>query len=101
MTNRAITLHIPLDSAVRDKLAQKAKALGFDSVQAYIRVWAKAEADGRTLDFGDPWGEPTPEAAERLNRWSAEAVEQSRAGKLPRFSNATDALDHLDHAPAD
>src|SRR4051795_3011329 len=95
-----VTLHIPLETAVRDKLTSKAKSLGFDSVQAYIRVWAKAEADGRELDFGDPWGQPTPEAAERLNRWTAEAVEQSRAGKLPRFTNADDLMDYLNNAPA-
>src|SRR4051812_22670655 len=96
-----VTLHIPLDTTVRDKLATKAKSLGFDSVQAYIRVWAKAQADGRELDFGDPWGQPTPEAAARLNRWSAEAVELSRAGKLPRFTNVGDMMDHLDNAKAD
>ena len=45
------TLHIPMDKTIRDNLEAKAKKLGFDSAQAYIRVWAKAEAEGRTLSF--------------------------------------------------
>src|SRR3954447_26894985 len=97
----SVTLHIPLETTVRDKLISKAKSLGFDSVQAYIRVWAKAEADGRELDFGDPWGQPTPEAAARLNRWSAEAEALHKAGKLPGFTDVDDMMDYLDNAPVD
>jgi len=44
-------LQIPIDQDVREGLERRARSLGFDSAQAYIRVWAKAEADGRKLDF--------------------------------------------------
>ena len=71
--NTTTTLHIPIDITVRKNLEAKAKKLGFDSAQAYIRVWAKAEAEGRTLSFGDEWGEPTDAAAARLNKAAAEA----------------------------
>ena len=67
------TLHIPMDKEIRDGLEAKAKKLGFDSAQAYIRVWAKAEAEGRALSFGDEWGEPSDEAAARINKIADEA----------------------------
>ncbi len=86
------TLHIPIDRTVRDQLDAKAKRLGFDSAQAYIRVWAKAEAEGRTLSFGDEWGEPTPEAAMRLHRLAAEALAQNATGKLPAYQTADELL---------
>jgi nucleoside-diphosphate-sugar epimerase len=62
-----------MDIKVREQLETKAKKLGFDSAQAYIRVWAKAEAEGRTINFGDDWGEPSNEAAERLNKAAEDA----------------------------
>lgn len=68
-----ITLHIPIDKTVRDRLELKAKRLGFDSAQAYIRVWAKAETEGRTISFGDDWGEPSDYAATRLNKVAQDA----------------------------
>ena len=86
---------------VRKRLDAKAKRLGFDSAQAYIRVWAQAEADGRSLDFGDDWGEPTPEAAARLDRLAREARAQSDAGELPSFTNADDMTEYLHSAKAD
>lgn len=69
-----VKLQVPIDKDVRDRLEARATNLGFDSVQAYIRFWAKAEVDGREVDFGeDNWGEPTPEAAARLNKWAEDA----------------------------
>jgi antitoxin component of RelBE/YafQ-DinJ toxin-antitoxin module len=68
------TLHIPIDTNVRKKLDIKARKLGFDSTQALIRVWAKAVVDGRTLNFGDDWGEPSDEAAARINKDADEAL---------------------------
>ena len=68
------TLHIPIDKDVREKLDAKAKRLGFDSAQAYIRVWAKAEAENRILSFGlDEWGEPSEAAQKRLNKATDDA----------------------------
>ncbi len=62
-----------MDKKIRDGLEAKAKKLGFDSAQAYIRVWAKAEAEGRVVSFGDEWGRPSDEAAARLNKIADEA----------------------------
>lgn len=72
--NKMTTLHIPMDANVRNMLETKAKQLGFDSAQAYIRVWAKAEAEGRKLNFGDDeWVAPSDSAAARLNTLADEA----------------------------
>lgn len=88
------TLHIPMDKDIRDNLEAKAKRLGFDSAQAYIRVWAKAEAEGRNLDFGiDDWGEPSPDATRNLNQITSEALRGKNVSKP--FLTAEDALDHL------
>ena len=103
MTNDVTILHIPMSRNVKQRLDEKAKRLGFDSTQAYIRVWAQAEADGRTMDFGeyDDWGEPTPEAAARLNRWSDEAIRDSRAGKLKSYHSVDELMADLMNGKAD
>jgi hypothetical protein len=102
MENQISTLHIPIDRTLRDRLDTKAKRLGFGSAQAYIRVWAMAEAEGRTLSFGeDDWGEPTPEAAARLHRLAAEALSQIKTGDLPAYHTADDFLTSLHNAKGD
>jgi len=82
-----------MDRAVREQLETKAKKLGFDSAQAYIRVWAKAEAEGRTINFGDDWGEPSPAAVKRLNSAADEA--QRGENISGPFNTAKEAIDHL------
>lgn len=85
-----------MDKDVRDALQKRAVKLGFDSAQAYIRVWAKAEVDGRDLNFGeDNWGEPSAAAAKRLDRDVEEATRAHKAGQLPTFTNDEDAIKHL------
>ncbi|HUD07080.1 MAG TPA: hypothetical protein VMR34_04285 [Candidatus Saccharimonadales bacterium] len=77
-----VKLQVPIDKKVRDKLQLRASDLGFDSIQSYIRFWAKAETDGRTVDFGDDdWGEPSDAAAKRLNRWAEEAKQGKNVSK--------------------
>jgi hypothetical protein len=72
-----VKIQVPIEKTLRDKLEARATKLGFDSVQAYIRFWATAEADGRRVNFGeDSWGEPSDEAAARLNK----AAEEARLG---------------------
>ena len=91
-----VKIQVPIEKTLRDKLEARATKLGFDSVQAYIRFWATAEADGRKVNFGeDSWGEPSPEAAERLNKAAGEARRDLKAGKLKNFTNTEDALDYL------
>lgn len=68
------TIHIPVEPEIRKKFTAKAKQLGFDSGQAYLRVIIKAVVDGRRIDFNlDNWGEPSDEAADRLNLAAEEA----------------------------
>jgi len=89
------TLHIPMDKNIREKLESKAKRLGFDSAQAYIRVWAKAEADNRVLSFDDDdWGEPSSAAASRINK----AAEEAKKGKnvSEPFYTVKEMMAHLD-----
>lgn len=49
-----VKIQVPMDKKVRDGLEKKAKDLGFDSAQAYIRFWAKAEVEGREFYIGKP-----------------------------------------------
>ena len=71
------TIHVPLEPAIRKKFAAQAKQLGFDSAQAYIRVLIKAAVDGRQIDLDvDGWGQPSDNAAVRLNK----AAEDAREG---------------------
>ncbi|MFO0970998.1 MAG: hypothetical protein U0520_01455 [Candidatus Saccharimonadales bacterium] len=67
-TSNMVKIQVPIEADVRDRFEAYVKNLGFDSIQAYIRVWAKAKADGREIDFDDVWGQPTPEAAARLQK---------------------------------
>jgi hypothetical protein len=77
-----VKIQVPIDKNVRDKLQLRATKLGFDSIQAYIRFWAKAETDGRTVSLGDDdWGEPSDAAAKRLNRWAEEAKQGKNVSK--------------------
>lgn len=68
------TIHVPLEPKVRKQFTLKAKQLGFDSAQAYLRVMIKAIVDGRRIDLEiDEWGEPSDAAAERLNQAAEDA----------------------------
>lgn len=71
--NTQVKIQVPIDKTIRDGLEKRATALGFDSIQAYIRVWAKAEVDGRELNFGDDWGQASDEAAARINKSAEDA----------------------------
>jgi hypothetical protein len=68
------TIHVPLEPTIRKKFTAKAKQLGFDSAQAYLRVIIKASVDGRRIDLDiDDWGEPSDATAARLNKAAADA----------------------------
>jgi len=68
------TIHVPLEPVIRKKFTAKAKQLGFDSAQAYLRVIIKAAVDGRRIDLNvDEWGEPSDAAAARLNKAAEDA----------------------------
>lgn len=68
------TIHVPLEPTIRKKFAAQAKQLGFDSAQAYLRVIIKATVDGRRIDLDvEEWGQPSDEAAARLNKAAEDA----------------------------
>jgi hypothetical protein len=90
------TIHVPLEPAIRKKFTAKAKQLGFDSAQAYLRVIIKATVDGRQIDLDiDDWGTPSPRAAIRLNKDTAEAIAASKSGELPSFTDAKSMMEYL------
>lgn len=85
-----------MDKDVRDKLEQKARALGFDSAQAYIRVWATSIADGRKINLGeDDWGEPSPEAVKRWEKQVEELEEERKNGTLESFGTVEEFMKDL------
>ena len=85
-----------MDKKVRDGLEIKAHSLGFDSAQAYIRVWAKAEVDGRKVNLDvDDWGEPSPKAIARWEKQIKEYESDKKTGKVKSFDNAEEALSYL------
>lgn len=97
-----VKIQVPIDKDIRDKLEVRATKLGFDSVQAYIRFWAKAEVDGREVNYGeDDWGQPTDEAAARLNKWAEEAERDSKAGKLKSYTDVDEFMKDLREDEAD
>lgn len=74
MSTTTVKLQVPIDKTLRDALSARATELGFDSAQALLRYMAKAVADRREVTFGeDDWGEASPAAAARLNKWAEEA----------------------------
>lgn len=95
--NDSSTLHVPLEPAVRKQFTAKAKQLGFDSAQAYLRVIIKAAVDGRRINLDlDDWGEPSPHAVDRLNKSTAEAINDSEQGKLSSFTDIKSMMEYLE-----
>jgi antitoxin component of RelBE/YafQ-DinJ toxin-antitoxin module len=88
-------LQIPIDQDVREGLERRAHSLGFDSAQAYIRVWAKAEADGRKLDFDSKAVVLSPEANARYEQMIAELDEEKKSGKIKKFNSVEDFMKDL------
>jgi antitoxin component of RelBE/YafQ-DinJ toxin-antitoxin module len=88
-------LQIPIDQEVREGLERRARALGFDSAQAYIRVWAKAEADGRKLDFDGKAVVLSPEANARYEQMITELDTEKKAGNVKEFHSVEDFMKDL------
>lgn len=95
-----VKIQVPIDREVRDKLQKRAENLGFDSIQAYIRVWAKAEVDGRELDFDD-WGTPSIGAQKRWDRQLKQHELNRKAGKVRSYGDVDDFLKDLIHDQTD
>jgi len=90
-----IKLQVPIDESVRIGLEKRAKELGFDSAQAYIRVWAKAETEGRKLDFGNNATVLSLEAANRYDDMVKDLDVNKRKGNVESFESTSDFLEDL------
>jgi antitoxin component of RelBE/YafQ-DinJ toxin-antitoxin module len=88
-------LQIPIDQDVREALERRARSLGFDSAQAYIRVWAKAEAEGRKLDFDSKAVTLSPEANARYEQMIAELDKDKQLGNVKEYTSADDFMRDL------
>lgn len=88
-------LQVPIEPSVREGLEQRAKELGFDSAQAYIRFWAKAEVEGRKIDFGTPMVTLSSDADSRYEKAVADMAELRKAGKLKPYSTVDDFMKDL------
>jgi antitoxin component of RelBE/YafQ-DinJ toxin-antitoxin module len=88
-------LQIPIDQDVREGLERRARSLGFDSAQAYIRVWAKAEAEGRKLDFDGRVVVLSPEANARYEQIIADLEEDKKKRKTKAFSSVDEFMKDL------
>jgi hypothetical protein len=84
-------IQIPMEVDVRDALARKAKSLGFDSLQAYIRVWAKAEVDNRVVDF-DSYGQGFKQEAQFASLARDFATNRDKYRKYKNFEELLDSL---------
>jgi hypothetical protein len=88
-------LQVPIDSDIRDGLEIRAKELGFDSVQAYIRFWAKAEVEGRKVDLGSPSVTLSESADNRYEAAISEMAKMRKAGKLKTYSTVGEFMKDL------
>ena len=90
-----VKLQVPIDKNIREGLEKRAKELGFDSAQAYIRVWAKAEIEGRKLDFDSKAVVLSSEANKRYEQMTKELDEEKEHGKVETFENVEDFMKDL------
>ena len=88
-------LQVPIDSDIRDGLEVRAKELGFDSAQAYIRFWAKSEVEGRRIDLGSPSITLSSSADSRYEEAIAEMSKLRKAGKLKTYTTVEDFMRDL------
>ena len=88
-------LQVPIDSDIREGLELRAKELGFDSAQAYIRFWAKAEVDGRRIDLGVRSVTLSSDADKRYEKAIADMAELRKKGQLKSYSTVEEFMEDL------
>jgi hypothetical protein len=88
-------LQVPIDSDIRDGLELRAKELGFDSAQAYIRFWAKSEVEGRRIDLGSPSVTLSSGADNRYEVAISEMADLRKAGKLKTYTTVEEFMKDL------
>ncbi len=88
-------LQVPIDNEVREGLELRAKELGFDSAQAYIRFWAKSEVEGRKTDFGLPTITLSPKADSRYEKAIADMAKRRKKGQLKSYLTTEEFMEDL------
>ena len=88
-------LQVPINKAIREGLEKRARKLGFDSAQAYIRVWAQAEVEGRKLDFDSTDITLSPQAEKRYAKMITDLDEEKNSGKAVTFTTADEFMKDL------
>lgn len=89
-----VKLQVPIDKDIRDQWERYANRNGFDSLQAYIRFLAKADVDGRRINFEESV-HLSPEAEVRYAKEIAEHEELRRKGKIKSYGNVGDLMKDL------
>ena len=84
-----------MDSEVRDGLELRARELGFDSAQAYIRFWAKSEVEGRKIDFVSPMVTLSSEADSRYEKAIKDMSILRKEGKLKTYTSVNEFMEDL------
>lgn len=84
-----------MDKDLRIALEHRARTLGFDSAQAYIRVWAKAESEGRKLDFDSSAIVLSPDADSRYKQIVADLDAEKESGKIKSFHTVDEFMKDL------
>ena len=88
-------LQVPIDIEVRNGLELRAKELGFDSAQAYIRFWAKSEVEGRKIDFVLPMVTLSDQADSRYERAIKDMSILRKEGKLKTYTSVNEFMEDL------
>ncbi len=89
-------IQVPLEPELRESIEAKARSLGFDSAQAYLRVIIKAEVEGRKLYFDEPiLEEASRMAVQVITAQFHEHLLAVLNDHLPRFTTMDQALAYI------
>jgi hypothetical protein len=89
-------IQVPLEPELRKSIEPKARSLGFDSAQAYLRVVIKAEVQGRKLYFDEPiLEEASRMAVQVITAQFHEHLLAVLNDDLPRFRTMDQALEYI------
>jgi hypothetical protein len=89
-------IQVPLEPELRKSIEAKARGLGFDSAQAYLRVIIKAEIEGRKLYFDEPiLEEASRMAMQVITAQFHEHLIAVLNDEQPRFTTMGQALEYI------
>jgi len=89
-----VNIQVPIEKDIKEAWEEHVIGYGFDSIQSYIRFLAKADVDGRKVNF-DEQGSLSPEAIARYDKDYQTHVQLREQGKIKSFDNADDLINDL------